>query len=242
MTARRARFVLRRAPTDADLERAYFELGKRGASAVGAQRPWPYAPRSDEELLVLISEIARHDARLLGIAVELVLLRWRSLHPVALREAMRASAWPQSLCVIVEFAREADRDPELGHWARHVLAGWPRVQPAVHYFVDDVRPGERAAARRGGRTLVPYARWGFLAVERPTIDPHQKTRLGRYDAATRRSILAALAERRREGISLAEYLESIDHSISRQRALADLRGAGLVPSGRGRGARWIRAR
>jgi hypothetical protein len=233
--------ALTRPPTDDDLSRAYWELARRGASATGARRAWPYAPRTDEELLAIVAELARHDARLLGIAVELVLLHWRTLNPVALREAMRRMRWPQALCVIVEFAREASPDRELGHWARHVLADWPRVTPAAHFFVDDVRPGERTAARRAGRTLAPYSRWGFLAIERPTIDPHRKTQVGRYDTATRRDILDALLARSPDGVSLAEYLDAIDRTIARQRAIIDLRAAGLHAEGHGRGARWLPA-
>jgi hypothetical protein len=233
--------ALTRPPTDTDLARAYWELGARGASAMGARRAWPYAPRSDEELLALVAEMSRHDARLVGIAVELVLARWRTLGPVELRAAMRLMRWPQALCVIVEFAREASADRELGHWARHVTSDWPRVSPAQHFFVDDVRPGERAAARRAGRSLAPYSRWGFLAVERPTIDPHRKIQVGRYDPATRRAILDTLLVRSAEAITLTRYLDAVDRTISRQQAIADLRRAGLRASGHGRAATWVRA-
>jgi hypothetical protein len=85
---------------------------------------------------------------------------------------------------------------------------------------------------------VPYARWGFLAVERPTIDPHRKTQVGRYDATTRRAILETLLQRSPGAITLTRYLDAVDHTISRQQATADLRRAGLRAEGHGRGARW----
>jgi hypothetical protein len=44
-------------------------------------------------------------------------------------------------------------------------------------------------------------------------------------------------------ITLADYLEAVDHAISRQQALSDLkRHPGLVVQGHGRGARWTLAR
>ena len=233
--------ALVRVPTDGDLSRAYHELAARGAPLVGRAARWPYRPARDEELVCLLAEMARYDARLLGALVELCLERWTALSPMALREAMRRMRRPQAWCVVVEFAREGGHDRELSLWANHVTALWPRVDPVEHFFVDDVRPGERSAARRAGRALAAYARWGFLAVERPTIDPHRKVRLGRYDARSRQAILAALVERT-PSVTLAEYLEAIDQSVTRQQAIVDLQRLGLRPDRHGPGASWAMAR
>ncbi len=233
-----ARLELVRVPSDADLARAYHELSVRGAPLVGRATRWPYHPASEEELLCLLAEMSRHDARILGALVELCMERWPSLSPVALRAAMRRMRCPQALCVVIEFAREAAPDKELGLWARHVTSGWGRLDPVEHFFVDDVRPGERSAPRRIGRSLVAYSRWGFLAVERPTLDPHRKIRLGRYDARSRRTILDGLGSSHPDGVTLADYLDAIDHSVSRQQAIADLRAAGKKPDRRGPGATW----
>lgn len=55
------------------------------------------------------------------------------------------------------------------------------------------------------------------------------------------NILQRLARTRRE-IGIGDYLAEVNHSISRQQALLDIRAAGLVPTGkRGRGAKWRRA-
>jgi hypothetical protein len=51
-------------------------------------------------------------------------------------------------------------------------------------------------------------------------------------------ILEELTRRRGE-LSIAEYLDAVDHSISRQQARSDLLGhPRLELVGRGRGARW----
>jgi hypothetical protein len=231
-----AELDLVRVPTDDDLARMYFELGERGASATGARADWLYAPASDEELVVLAAQMARHDARLLGVLVELLLRRWQQLSPVALRAALRRTRTPQALCVAIEFARGAEGDPELTLWARHVCHGFARHEPPAHFFVDDVRPGTRLAERRKGRSLAPYSRWGFIGVERPTIDPFRKRSVGRYDTATRRRILQGMTAS--GAVTLSEYLDALGGSISRQQARADFRAAGLVPSGPGRGASW----
>ena len=231
-----------RPPTDDDLSRLYWELAQRGAAAEGARRAWPYRPADDEELVCLAAEMARHDARALGVLVETIVRTWRRLHPVRLREAMRAMRTPQALCVVLEFVREAEPERELALFVRHVTADWPKVDPAAHFFVDDVRPGERTASHRAGRTLVAYARWGFIGVERPTVDVFEKRSVGRYDADTRRRIAVALAERSPDGVTVAAYLDAIDRSISRQQAIADLRAAGLRATRRGPSAAWTRAK
>jgi hypothetical protein len=138
--------------------------------------------------------------------------------------------------VVLDFARLATADPELRRFADYVTADWPRLGTAERFFLDAERPGSRTAERRLGRNLQPYARWGFVGVERPIADLATKRTVGRYDARTRRTILRELAERRGV-VTLAEYLAAVDHSITRQQALADLRTA-LVLEGHGRGARW----
>jgi hypothetical protein len=94
------------------------------------------------------------------------------------------------------------------------------------------------AIRNLGRNLNPYARWGFVGSERPVVDPISKRSVGRYDAETRRRILHDLATSRTE-LSLSDYLDAVDHAISRQQAALDLkRCPELTAKGHGRGATW----
>jgi hypothetical protein len=236
--ARSPKGLLLHPPTQPELERLYFELAKVGGTSVGQKRPWRYRPQTFEALLALAGEMLRYDARLLSILVQLFLLRWRDTHPLVLRDELHAMRWPQALLVVLEFAKEASDDPEFRYFADYLAAGFSRVEPAERFFMDAERPGSRMAERRMGRNLAPYARWGYVSSERPIADPVTKRALGRYDVRTRRGILRDLIERRGE-LTLAEYLDAVDHAISRQQALADLRSdPGLSLEGRGRGAKW----
>jgi hypothetical protein len=232
--------LLRRVPTRTDLERLYHELARAGAPSVGRAAGWPYRPRSLEDLLALAGEMLRHDPRLLSILLQLVLSAWPRLDPSALRRAMRAMRWPQALAVVFDFARLASADPELRRMCDYVCAGWPRVDPPERFFLDAERPGSRTAARRLGRNLAPYARWGFVGTERPIADAATRRTVGRYDARTRRRILDDLVDRARS-FTLADYLDAVDRAVSRQQARADLsKHPRLRPVGHGRGARWCR--
>jgi len=231
----------RRAPTKAHLERLYHELAHAGAPSVGRPIRWTYRPQSTEELIALAGEMLRYDPRLLSILLQWVLEHWQELDPAALRRQMRRMRWPQALCVVFEFARSASREPELRYMADYVSAGWPCVEPSERFFVDVERPGSRVAVRKLGRNLGAYARWGFVGTERPVADVDTKRAVGRYDAQTRRRILDRLIEQRGE-LTLADYLDAVDHAVSRQQAHADLAShPQLELHGRGGGARWRRA-
>jgi len=210
-----------------------------GAPSVGRRSPWPYAPRGPEALVALAGDMLRYDARLLSILLELLLRHWRDLDPLVLRDRMGEMRWPQALCVVLDFAREASTDSELRYFADYVCRGWPRIEPVERFFLDGDDPASRMAARKLGRNLKPYARWGLIGTERPASDARTKRTVGRYDAPTRRRILHELVQREGE-VRLAEYLEAVDRSVTRQQALADLRATGLVLAGHGRGAKWSR--
>ena len=227
-------------PTPEHLERLYHELARLGAPSVGRPSAWPYGPETREQLLALAGEMLRFDPRLLSVLLQWLLESWNELNPLALRLEMRRMRWPQALAVLADFAREASRDDEVHLLADYLSAGWSRVDPPERFFFETERPASRRSARRLGRNLRPYARWGFIGVERPVADASTKRAVGRYDRETRRRILDGLLETRDE-VSLAAYLDAVDHTVSRQQALRDLGGhGGLALSGRGRGATWRR--
>lgn len=230
--------LLAHPPTEAELERLYHELAALGAPSVGRNRPWPYRPRSREALLALAGEMLRYDPRLLSILLQYLLGHWATLHPLQLRISMHQMRWPQALLVVLEFAKTATSDAELRYMADYLCAGFARVDPAERFFLDAERPSSRMAQRALGRNLQAYSRWGFVGHEKPIVDVTTKRTVGRYDAQTRLRILSELAATT-GAFSLADYLAAVDHAISRQQALVDLRSIpNLEPTGRGRGARW----
>jgi hypothetical protein len=229
--------LLAHAPTDNELARMYWELAKLGAPGGGAQRPWPYKPRSREELISLASEMCRYDARLLTILVSWLRETWGALNPLALRVEMRRMRSPQAACVVLSFVRSAPADAELRKLVAYVCSGIPPARPVERFFFDSERPGSRLAERHFGRSLLEYSKWGYIGLERPQTDVFRKTTVGRYDRASRVDVLRRLAKRRGE-VALSEYLAEIDGAISRPQAVKDARAASLLLRGTKRGGRW----
>lgn len=230
--------LLLRAPTQPELERLYHELAALGAPSVGRRARWPYKPGSREQLLALAGEMLRYDARLLSILLELMLMSWPDTNPLALRKAMRPMKAPQALLVVLEFAREADKNAELRYFVEYVGAGIGRVSPTERFFLDGPRPGGRLDRRQGARSLTAYSKWGFVGQERPATSANAKTQVGHYDARTRELIRRGLVERH-GGFTMTQYLDAVDHGVTRQQAYQDLRRDGTLSLvGRGRGARW----
>lgn len=229
--------LLAHAPTADELARLYHELAREGAPSVGRRTDWPYDPRSTEDLLTLACEMLRYDARLLSILLHWLLGTWRTTNPLHIRDRMPRMRWPQALLVLSGFARDArPEDRELRYFVEYLAAGWRPVQPTERFFLDVERPDGRRAEGRRGRSLIAYSRWGFIGTERPAADVFEKRLVGRYDAATRQRIARQLAAR--GPVSIAAYLDAVEGTVSRVQARNDLLGAGLVVSGRGRGARW----
>jgi hypothetical protein len=229
--------VLQHPPSPSELERLYYELAQLGAPSVGRRVEWTYQVESREHLVAIAAEMLRWDPRLLSILLSWFTRSWDQLDLIRMRRWLSRMRSPQTLLVLLEFARAArPTDPELRHAAGYLSAGFRPVDPPERFFFDIERPGSRRAERKLGRNLQPYSRWGFIGTERPAMDVFDKSLVGRYDAATRQRIARELAQSR--PISIAEYLDAIDHSVSRPQAVHDLRAAGLRLQGRGRGARW----
>jgi hypothetical protein len=90
----------------------------------------------------------------------------------------------------MEFLKSASNDADAKLYAAYVQAGFCAMPNSTRFFIDSAMPGSRLSEKQLGRSLVEYSRWGFEATERRASDVYEKTFLGRYDAATRRRMLA----------------------------------------------------
>ena len=225
-------------PTEDHLARLYFELGEIGAECVGDEKPWPYHPKSTEELLCLAADMSRHDPRLMTILVKFLNDHWSGVNPQALRNFYTEMKTPQTIAVLAEFVLcVCSDDDERRYFFEYLQRGFTPVATQF-YFHHLYSPGGTLAKRAATKSLAEYKRWGFLATEAPVIDEAGRKSLGTLDAATRKNILYDLMKERKR-ITISEYLDVLDNKISRQQALLDLKGAKWARrAGRGRGAYW----
>lgn len=222
--------MLKQPPTNAHLSRMYYELAGIGAECAGEKRAWPYDPQGCEELLALACDMSRFDPRLSDILVGYFSKRWRDVNPTRLREFYAQMDTPQTVAVVAEFLLESIEGDELKYFVSYLVAGLRPVETQF-YFRDLYSVGGSLARRAAEEGLLEYKKWGFLACERPG-------KTGTLDAASRRNILRRLFEKKGE-VSLKDYLNAVQFSISRQQALLDIKSSGMAKGvGQGRGARW----
>ena len=115
--------------------------------------------------------------------------------------------------------------------------GLKPVSPQL-FFIGLFALGSSKHELMAQRSLKQYLKWGFLGRERPQVDLGSKKTIGSYGAATRKNIISGILHHQKV-ISLSDYLSALEHSISRQQALYDLKHfRGLKLVGHGRGAKW----
>lgn len=223
-------------PTLRHLSRAYYELGKLGARAVGKKSPWPYQPKTTEELLALCGGLARHDPRLFEILLQSMGMLWEKIDWLHLRRIVQKMDSPQTFGVIGEIL-SATRNSELANCFRFLMHG-VRPAPTQLFYNNLYTPGGAMAQRALDKRLREFEKWGFLASERPALNADSKITAGRMSRSARLGCLQRLLKNRNP-IQLQDYMTALSHPISRQQALLDMKEIkGLRHRGYGRGAVW----
>ena len=134
--------MLKRIPSENDLSRLYYELARVGASAIGSRKPWPYHPKSLEELLVLACSMVRYDPRLLGILIIYFKDFWEDIHLIKLRKALAIGETPQVIGIIGEFVKRELRNPEVTYLFEYLTRGMKPV-PLQLFFIGTYPFGSR---------------------------------------------------------------------------------------------------
>lgn len=224
-------------PTESDLARIYYELSEIGARCVGKKAKWPYSKVNKINLIILAVEMSRYDPRLFDILVEYFVNNWRHINPVKLRELYSSMQTPQVFGVISEFLKSACEDKEVIPYSDYLVSGLKPV--SVQFFFHGLyKIGGTLAKRAMEFSLVEYKRWGFLATERPSISGAKDKTIGTLDKVSRINMLRNLLKKK-EIITISDYLKLLEHSISRQQALIDLNDCDFIEKfGRGRGSKW----
>lgn len=224
-------------PTQNHLARMYYELAQHGALAIGEKKPWPYRPKNIYELLTLAADMTRFDPRLLGILVEFFELKWNEINPTRLRQAMTHMDCPQTLGVILIFTNAFLKQKEFSFYKDYVTSNLKPVEPQLYFFGLHA-PGSKSMQLSATESLQEYALWGFLGRERPILHKAKRVTLGHWGPQARQNIIKRLIQTKKQ-FTISEYLSALDHSITRQQALADLKKTSrLKLKGSGRGAVW----
>lgn len=225
-------------PSDNHLARLYFELALHGAISQGEAKRWPYKPKSIEELFCLAAMMSRYDPRLVTILTSFLADHWQRLNPYTIRTFYPIMKTSQTVAVLAEFLLHSKTiESEFRFFLEYLQRGLTPV-PSQLYFLHLYTPGGHLLQRAIDMPLAEYKRWGFLAREAPVIDRVLRHPLGQHDKASRKNILRRLFASHKR-VLLADYLQALEHRISRQQALSDMRAfPNTRRIGRGRGSAW----
>jgi hypothetical protein len=218
--------MLKHIPDQNDLSRLYFELSERGAPLVGEKTLWSYSPKTRAELVALAIAMSRYDAHLFGVLVGWLRLTWQELNPLLLRKFILKTPTPQVWCVIAGFLNNLELQKERSYYFEYVSQGIHPVTQQL-FYKGQYPLGGKLMERAYQYPLSEFLKWGFLCSDRPVVDPFNKISVGRLRKQARIALLKKLIGQRKR-IQISDYLESIDHCISRQQALLDLQNTPSV--------------
>ena len=95
--------------------------------------------------------------------------------------------------------------------------------PTQLFYMNLALPNSKMTFRSTTENIQEFLDWGFLARTRPLIHiAGQRLQLGHFTSGARQNIISRLIAEN-PSLTLAHYLEAIDHSLSRQQALLDLK-------------------
>lgn len=231
--------LLKGTPTQKHLSRLYYELAQIGARAIGEKEDWPYSYKTSEELICLAADMSRYDPRLFDIMVELFYFHWQKINPCVLRQFLPRMVTPQTLFTIFNFITFEKTAPEKQAYYEYLTKGYSKVSPQL-YFINLYLPGSLNMQKASRESIQEFLDWGFLSRERPIIHENGKRiSLGHWGPSARKNIRRQILKKK-ESFHLSDYLERLEHTISRQQALIDLKNdPKLTCQGHGRGSVWI---
>lgn len=169
---------------------------------------------------------SRLDARLCEMVVQYIAENFEILPAIVLRKKYFNSDSQPVLCVLVELAEiyleskgDLTRDWKL--WKQTLQSG---VAPAPFqsFFVNIHSLKPEKFRQQAAKNLSPFSRWGFYADRLPISDKLLSKNRTRVSPDLRQEVLRELLQDG-FGITINDYLKSLNFSIHRRQAERDLK-------------------
>jgi hypothetical protein len=191
------------------------------------------------EQLSQYSQWSRFDPRLAEIWVKWVSENWTQLNPLELRKELNKQAWPSAAAVLIEFLvpNLADRTFSKSvflKWKDILLIG-TRNAHFEQFFIGNRSIGGTLMLRDAQHAAPQYLKWGYLAREnlwnkKNAISPRN------YEE---RMLACKSLFNKVDRITTDQYLELIQHTVSKRQAERDLAASPFLhPHRNTRGRFW----
>ncbi len=178
---------------------------------------------SEEDFIKAVS-ICRLDARLAQILVQFLIQYYSQLNPFKIYLLRENLLFPETLGVLVEFAKAASANAAFKAWSASALF---ELKPSTWqmFFIQSSRPKPERDLKIIQRSLKPYVKWGFFSDE--DLYPSKKN-LGAkkksYSLLSKSQRLKILKEllNKNKSITVNDYIEACAGQIHRRAAERDL--------------------
>ncbi|MFH1726816.1 MAG: hypothetical protein ABIA04_00165 [Pseudomonadota bacterium] len=204
-----------------ELTSLYFQLNKNGALCWGEDTGY-FTNISYEKILAIAIEASRWDIRLLCILTEHFANKYKNIKPFILRQFIGENKYPFIIGVIKEFSLLISQNEDLKDFFKLLLKN---ISPSNNYLLFNVGLSfsQKQIKYETYKSLNEYKKWGFLCSELPILKHLIKNNdnFHHYAPNERKITLKNLFETKNP-ISINDYLEAINYSISRQHARLDL--------------------
>ena len=214
-----------------DLKKIYHDLALVNKNSYTA---------SLEKLFCRVCDATRFDPRLLEVVVNHFGKEFLQLNPLQVRLQLAHMQTPQTVGVVLEFIKLLRPDALTRDIVSFITKPLFPVEPQLYYVGVYTKPLSASIRKAIDMPLQEFSRWGFLAHEGVEFknDFNRKT-LGTLPLPSRVQIIQRLLQNQTP-FSIGDYLEALNHQISRQQAFVDLKNCGLVKSiGANKGGKWV---
>ncbi len=201
----------------------------------------------NEKILFQIVHDTRWDPRLHEQVIQHFAKHWKEISAINLNREAQQSFWPTTLALTLEIleyffktTRQLDsKNSKLfKNWKKLCITNITKAPEELYYIGLSSFAGTESKKDFYYSTR-PFSKWGYLCRDLPLSKLTIESQVSLYATTSRRNILLSLFHHKKR-ITINDYLEALDHSVSKRQAERDLSSFKLVRrQGRTKGSSYI---
>ncbi len=204
------------------------------------------SPLNEKTLFQIIHD-TRWDPRLHQQVIEHLAKHWKEISAIYLNREAQESFWPTTLALTLEileyfFKTTKQLDSKnfklFKNWKKLCLTNISKAHEELYYIGLSTFAGTESK-KDFYYSAKPFSKWGYLCRDLPLSKFKVESQISLYSAVSRRNILLSLFHHKKR-ITIKDYLEALEYSVSKRQAERDLSSFKLVRrQGKTKGCSYI---